>query len=174
MHEIARWPATHVFRLVFLTLLAAPALPFARLAEAQVPEQTREASPGEAEAQPSATGAVGEAIRCVVGDSACQEKARSEGREVVLVDHDGAPVTDGNVNAAAAGSVVAATYRTGTGRDVEFALAERAFADAVVRHDPGAPAPTPGRPNADAQSVLGPPDFRGMRDPGYLSLGQGG
>jgi hypothetical protein len=44
--------------------------------------------------------AVRNAIRCAVGDRICQQKAKQEGKEVILVDGNGNPVGSGALGAA--------------------------------------------------------------------------
>lgn len=65
-------------------------------AHAQVLERLGRAAKAEAEAETDrqVRDAVRTAIRCAIGDQACQEKARREGREVVLVDERGNPVDE--------------------------------------------------------------------------------
>lgn len=65
-------------------------------ARAQLLERLGDAAKREAEAETErqVRQAVRTAIRCVAGDRVCEERARREGREVVLVDEHGDPVNE--------------------------------------------------------------------------------
>ena len=70
-----------------------------RPAAAQV-DRIKRAAEGavQREAQNRITTAIGEAVACRIGDTACVEKARADGETVVLVDEDGEVVTDESGN----------------------------------------------------------------------------
>ncbi len=65
-----------------------------RSADAQLLDRIRDAAEHEAEAETErqVRKAVRSGIRCVVGDRECLDRARREGRDVVLVDEQGNPV----------------------------------------------------------------------------------
>ena len=97
MQELLR-PQLDVSRhLLLLALLAPIPLTIPAAANAQFAERMGNAAvrAAESEAHRQVDRAVRNAIRCAVGDRVCQEKARKEGKDVVLVDSQGKPLDDG-------------------------------------------------------------------------------
>ena len=84
------------------SVLAVLALSASTPATAQVLDRIGNAVKHEAEAetQRQVRQAVRSAIRCAVGDQVCQDRARREGREVILVDERGNPVGGRGLTAA--------------------------------------------------------------------------
>jgi hypothetical protein len=97
MQELA-WSRLEGSRLLLLLALLAPVpLTMPGAANAQFAERMGNAAvrAAESEAHRQVDRAVRNAIRCAVGDRICQERARKEGKDVVLVDSQGNPLDDG-------------------------------------------------------------------------------
>lgn len=82
---------------IFLTLCSVTLLPGPRPAAAQVIDRIGDAAArtAEAETKRQVRRGVRAAIRCAVQDRVCQDRAREEGREVILVDEQGDPIDGG-------------------------------------------------------------------------------
>lgn len=95
MREIVRPPTRSSLSCVSLSLVLAVVLFAPGPLDAQVLERLGNAAKHEAEAEANrqVRGAVRTAIRCAIGDRVCREKAEREGREVILVDENGNPVS---------------------------------------------------------------------------------
>ncbi|HET9581373.1 MAG TPA: hypothetical protein VFP76_00970 [Gemmatimonadota bacterium] len=82
---------------LFAGLVGCVLLLFADRAEAQIMERLGNAARHEAEAEANrqVRRGVRAAIRCAIHDHVCQNRARKEGRDVILVDERGNPVDAG-------------------------------------------------------------------------------
>ncbi len=109
---------------VILTFFAGVLVPH-QDADGQILKRLRKTaeSAAEGELRNKVDRLVRDAVRCVLGDTRCQEDARAQGKEVIftdaqgeiITDEDGVPITDPTAAAARAGEGAAGSQRPGEG-----------------------------------------------------------